>query len=148
MAQRDEFDVAGSFVPLKTLVGELLYFTPTEYVEKDPSDPTSGIKTDFGYKDAVITDITVLTNPGGPVTHHDQMVLQGKMIGQLKRRITTGRSLLGRLVLGEKKPNQNAPYEIVAPSEDDMQMARDFLAGRTVSAAAAPAAEAEDPFAV
>lgn len=137
MAHNDEFDKAGSYVAIKDLLGELVLFTPTEHVEE--------VKTDFGDKDAVITDLVVLSQDGTP-EYSDVMVFQGSLIGQLKRKIPTGRKLLGRIAKGEAKKGQNAPYILAAPSEADEQAARDYLAGRTVQAAAP--VEPEDPFKV
>jgi len=139
MAKTDEFDTAGSYVAIKDLLGELVLFTPTEYVEE--------VSTDFGTKDAVMADLVVLTAEGGPVEYDDTMIFQGSLIGQLKRKIPGGRKLLGVIAKGEAKKGQNAPYILSAPTDDQKQMARDFLAGRVVAAATAPA-EAEDPFAV
>lgn len=136
---KDEFDNAGSYVSIKDLLGDLVLFTPTEYLEE--------VNTSFGTKDAVMTDVVVLTAEGGPVEHDDVMILQGSLIGQLKRKIPGGRKLLGVIDKGEAKKGQNAPYILTAPTDEQKQMARDFLAGRVVAAATAPA-EAEDPFAV
>lgn len=136
MPEKDEFDTAGSYVAIKDLLGELVLFTPTEYVEE--------VKTDFGTKDAVTTDLVVLSQGGTEYT--DAMIFQGSLIGQLKRKIPGGRKLLGVIAKGEAKKGQNAPYILEAPTDEQKQMARDFLAGRTIEAATE--AEPEDPFAV
>lgn len=136
MTQRDEFDTPGAYVAIKDLLGELVLFTPTEYVEE--------VTTDFGTKDAVITDLVVISQ--GCAEYSDVMIFQGSLIGQLKRRVSTGRKLLGVIAKGEAKKGQNAPYIVETPTEDQAQMARDFLAGRTV-ASAAPS-KSDDPFAV
>lgn len=137
MARNDEFDTAGEYVAIKDLLGELVLFTPTEYVEE--------IQTDFGTKDAVMTDLVVLSQDGTP-EYTDVMVFQGSLIGQLKRKIPNGRKLLGVIAKGEAKKGQNAPYILTAPSDEQAQTARDYLAGRTVQAAAPT--KADDPFAV
>jgi hypothetical protein len=131
---KDEFDTAGSYVAIKELLGELVLFTPTEYVEEVP--------TDFGTKDAVLANLVVLSQ--GAAEYDDQMIFQGSLIGQLKRKIPGGRKLLGVIAKGEAKKGQNAPYILTAPTDDQKQMARDYLAGRVIEAAT----EAEDPFAV
>lgn len=135
---KDEFDSAAPYVAIKDLVGELVLFTPTEYVEK--------VKTDFGEKDAVLTNLVVLTAEGGPSEYEDQMIYQGSLIGALKRKIPGNRKLLGVLAIGEAKKGQNAPYILTAPDDAQKQMARDFLAGRTIEAATE--SEPHDPFAV
>jgi hypothetical protein len=139
MSQRDEFDSAGAYVAVKDLLGELVLFSPTEHVEE--------VQTDFGTKDAVLTDLVVITAEGGPAEYTDVMIFQGSLIGQLKRKIAGQKKLLGRIDKGEAKKGQNAPYILTAPSDEDKQLARDYLAGRVV-AAAAPLTKAEDPFAV
>lgn len=139
MSNRDEFDTPGAYVAVKDLLGELVLFTPTEYVEE--------VTTDFGTKDAVITDLVVLTADGGPAEYADVMIFQGSLIGQLKRRVSTGRKLLGVIAKGEAKKGQHAPFLVEVPSEEQAQMARDYLAGRTVAAAVSTKKD-EDPFAV
>lgn len=137
MARNDEFDTAGEYVAIKDLLGELVLFTPTEHVEE--------VQTDFGTKDAVVTDLVVLSQDGTP-EYTDVMVFQGSLIGQLKRKIPNGRKLLGVIAQGEAKKGQNAPYILTAPTDEQAQTARDYLAGRTVKAAAP--SKADDPFAV
>jgi hypothetical protein len=139
MSQRDEFDSAGAYVAVKDLLGDLVLFSPTEHVEE--------VQTDFGTKDAVLTDLVVITAEGGPAEYTDVMIFQGSLIGQLKRKIAGQKKLLGRIDKGEAKKGQNAPYILTAPSDEDKQLARDYLAGRVISAAA-PLTKAEDPFAV
>lgn len=139
MAKTDEFDNAGSYVAIKDLLGELVLFTPTEYVEE--------VETSFGTKDGVYTDLVVLTAEGGPAEYESCLIFQGSLIGQLKRKIPGGRKLLGVIAKGEPKKGQNAPYILASPTDEQQQMARDYLAGRVVAAASAPA-ETEDPFAV
>lgn len=138
MTQRDEFDTAGAYVAVKDLLGELVLFTPTEYVEE--------VQTDFGTKDAVVTDLVVLTQNGAE--YQDVMIFQGSLIGQLKRKIQGGRKLLGVIAKGEAKKGQNAPYILAAPTDEQKQAARDFLAGRVVADATESAPESDDPFAV
>lgn len=152
MTERDEFDTAGAYVAVKDLLGELVLFTPSEYVEE--------VTTDFGTKDAVTTDLVVLTQPGQP-SYEDVMIFQGSLIGQLKRKIPTyaasgeliraGRKILGVIGKGDAKKGQNPPYILESPTDAQKQLARDYLAGNAVddaAAAAAPAADTSDPFAV
>lgn len=141
MTQRDEFDTAGSFLKLADNLGELVLFTPSEYFDEE-----HGMDTTFGKKDYVLTDAVVLTAEGGPAEYTDTTILQGSLIAQLKRKIPAGRKLLGRIAKGEAKKGQNAPYILAAPSDEDKQMARDYLAGRVVKASEPEAPT--DPFAV
>ncbi len=168
----DDFDSAGdtNYVDFNDYLGELILFTPTEYIASD-EETGEGVNTENGLKDAVITDMDVIST-GESFT--DIMILQGKLIGALKRRVPVpaaftgtdangnrimseakpGRKFLGVLAKGEpKKKGWNAPFELHAATDEQKQMARDFLAGRKVEAATAPdAAEAvtdgDDPFAV
>lgn len=135
MSQRDEFDTAGSYVAIKDLLGELVLFTPTEYIEE--------VKTDYGVKDAVMSDLVVLSR--GCEEFRDSMIFQGSLIGALKRKIGTGRKLLGRIGKGEAKKGQSAPFILEAPSAEDQQIARDYLAGRVVEDATP--SKADDPWA-
>lgn len=157
--QRDEFDSASAYVSMSDLVGDLVLVTPTEHVE--------GVQTDFGDKDAILADLVVLADAEGnaydePREYTDVMIFQGKLIGQLKRRIPIvnaagqitreGRPLLARVVKGEAKKGQSAPYEFGSPSEADKQTARNFLAGVKVEKASEPVpagvGATDDPFAV
>lgn len=152
--QRDEFDSAGSGsrVTLRELIGKTVLFMPTEYValEKDANGNVIGggiLTTDYGRKDAVLTDMVVLNAEGGPERIDDAMIFNGKPIAALKRRI--GKMYLGVVAEGTEKVKGNYPLLIAAPTEADEQMARDYLAGRAVAAAVPTASpSAEDPFAV
>jgi hypothetical protein len=147
---RDEFDTAGAYVAVKDLLGELVLFTPLEYVEEVP--------TDFGTKDAIVTDLVVLTQDGQP-SYDGVMIFQGSLIGTLKRKVPVvgnpaqgiapreGRKVLGVIAQGEAKKGQNAPYILTQPDDDQKQLARDFLAGRVIESATSDA-PADDPFAV
>lgn len=150
-SQRDEFDTAGAYVAVKDLVDELVLFTPTEYVEE--------VTTDFGTKDAVITDLVVLSGADAGTEYEAAMIFQGSLIGSLKRKIpvvnpTTGvvtregRKVLGVISKGEAKKGQNAPYILAAPTDAQKQVARDYLAGRVVEQATEQDEPATDPFAV
>lgn len=138
MSRSDEFDSAGAYVAIKELVGELVLFTPTEHL--------SDVETDFGKKDPVLTDLVVLSQDGQP-EYTDVMVFQGSLIGMLKRKIASGRKVLGVVSIGEAKKGQNAPYILTQPDDAQKQMARDYLAGRVVEQATSRD-EGDDPFAV
>lgn len=152
--QRDEFDSAGSGarVTLRELIGKTVLFSPTEYVglEKDANGNVIGggiMTTDYGRKDAVLTDLVVLDGDGGPEEFDDVMVFNGKPIGALKRRV--GRMYLAVVAEGTEKVKGNYPILLAEPSEAQKQMARDFLAGRAVAAATAPvdSTKSDDPWA-
>lgn len=151
--QRDEFDSAGSGarITLRELIGKLVLFYPTEYlaVERDSDGKaiSGGVLTaDYGRKDPVVTNLVVLDADGGPEVYDDVMIFNGKPVGTLKRRL--GGMYLARVAEGTEKVKGNYPMLLAGVTEDDKQMCRDYLAGRKVAAATAPAPVAEDPFAV
>ena len=85
---KDEFDSAGSGsrITLRELMGKTVLFSPTEYVplEKDANGNVIGggiMTTDYGRKDAVLTDLVVLDADGGPEVYTDVMIFNGKPIG-------------------------------------------------------------------
>lgn len=147
---KDEFDSAGDFVPMSELLGELLLIEATEYVpvvNDDNGNPVSGgIVTMHGRKDYVVANITVLSQDGAPV-HEDQMILQGGLVGKLKRKVDSGRLFLGVLAKGEAKRGQAAPYVFETPTDEMKQVARNHLAGIKIERATAPD-EPADPWAV
>lgn len=150
---RDEFDIAGgSQLKLAEIIGKTVLFSPTEYVpvERDAEGNaiSGGVKTkDYGRKDVVLTDLVVLDADGGPEEHRDVMIFNGNPIGALKRRV--GGKYLAVVEYGTEKIKGNYPVLLNAPSENGVQMARDFLAGRTVAAALpTKQADPDDPFAV
>jgi len=134
---RDEFDTgSGSIFRMAEYEGDLVLVYPVEHIEE--------ITTTNGTKDAVSSDIIVLSR--GAEKHEGAFVFGGKMIGRLKRNLASGRPVLGRIGKGEAKKGQNAPWVFLDPSEEDKQLARDYLAGRVVAAAVAKT-DADDPFA-
>ena len=128
---RDEFDAAGEHVQIKDLEGELVLFTPLAHVEE--------VVTSFGTKDAILTDLVVLSQEGQP-EYEEALVFQGALIATLKRRIkveqsmerdpisgvvsyfetTTSRRVLGVISKGEAKKGQSAPY-ILGPTTDEQK---------------------------
>lgn len=149
MGQRDEFDTPGAYVAVKDLLGELVLFTPIEYVEE--------VTTDFGTKDAVTTDLVVLSGEDAGTEYESVLIFQGSLIGSLKRKVPAytngvmtreGRKVLGVIAKGDAKKGQNAPYILAAPTDEQKQVARDYLAGRTIEQATEQDAPADDPFAV
>ena len=152
MSQRDEFDVAGqgSNINLRDLVGKTVLFAPTEFVQcerDEQGNPIGGgvMTKEYGRKDAIIADLVVIDGENGPEVYDDAMIFNTKVFGPLKRRI--GRKYLAVPGWGPEKIKGNYPMLLNEPTEAQIQMARDYLAGRTVAAATAPVEE-NDPFAV
>lgn len=118
----DLFDApsSGSGVKITEFEGQLLLLTPTA-VEKD-------IPTAYGAADATTVTIVVLDGAGAGEEHVDVKVFQKALQGQLRPKVGTGRMVLGRLGRGTAKPGQSAPWLLADPTEQDKQVARDYLA--------------------
>lgn len=123
----------------------LLLVTPTEYVES--------ISTSYGDTDAVRVDFVVLDAPDGPEEVEDTLVFQRILISAMKRAANfneknsvdpaTG---YPKMVLGVLAPNkdkqkkgQDAPWDLLEPSEEQKVLARKYLEGKR--------SEPADPFA-
>jgi hypothetical protein len=122
----DMFDNPGELTGLtwENYVGRLMLLTPTEKV--------TGISTTVGTKDAIRADIVVLDGPNSPEQFRDALVFPLVLQGQLRTNVATGRTVLGRLGQGDKKPGQNAPWKLADPTEADKSIARAHL-GRSTS---------------
>jgi len=136
----DPFDTptTSEYLDFSSLVGKLILFSPTEYVAKDEAND-KGIKTINGLKDAVITNLVVLSD-GEPAAHDNVMILQGSLIAYLKKKALAGEGMvLGRLTKGvPAQKGWKPPYKLEVPSDKDKQIARDYLASL----------KDDDPFAV
>lgn len=115
---RDPFDNSGEFFNIAEHMGETLLFAPSDHVH--------GIKTVHGEKDAILTDVVILSQDNA-VTY-DAMIFQGALIARLRRSLNSGRPALGVLAKGEARKGQNEPWELHAADETGVQAARDFLA--------------------
>lgn len=101
-------------------LGKLLLITPKEY--------KTGIKTTFGEKDVVVSDIVVIdeANPTGSEEIDDGFIFGGVMIGQTKPLIGKG-LVLGRL--GQKPTDKGNPAWVLSdPTEAEKEKARAYLA--------------------
>ncbi|TDC52860.1 hypothetical protein E1281_18405 [Actinomadura sp. KC345] len=117
----DQFDApASGGVKITEFEGQLLLLTPTAHEQEIP--------TAYGPADAVTTTIAVLDGDGAGDEHTDVKVFQKALMGQLRPKIGSGRMVLGRLGRGTAKPGQSAPWLLADPTEQDKQVARDFLA--------------------
>lgn len=124
---------------------QLLLVTPTEYVES--------ISTSFGDTDAVRVDFVVLDGPDGPEEVEDTLVFQRILISAMKRQAIFNekngvdpQTGYPKMILGVLKPNeekqkkgQDAPWDLLDPSDEQKALARDYLAGKKT--------EPADPFA-
>jgi hypothetical protein len=114
----------GNFVA-KDVIGELLLITPTELVKdmqtsasKDPSD-------------AIRADIVVLDKktPKKSEVIEGGLIFQKVLQGQLRESLAKGTRVVGTLIQDEasKKAGQSAPYRLTAPTDADIDVARQYL---------------------
>jgi len=162
MSNEDPFASASGFESItdEEHCGKLVLFTPLEHVfnvktkYSTPEKPTT---------DVIDTDAVVLDGTDGIEEFESVRIFQGPLIATLKRAAKfndanpdgdpkTGkpRMILGRLDRGEDKTGKlkkileftdadKRAWILTPPSEEDKQMARDYLAKR-------PAAAAPNPF--
>lgn len=103
-----------------------------------PKSVETGIKTDYGDKDATRADIVVLGEPGaGPdEVVRDTLIFPQYIQGQVRSVIGTGRMTLGRLGQGEAQAKQKPPWLLSDPTDADKAVARAYLAGKSKSGTA------------
>jgi hypothetical protein len=109
--------VYGDYVQPADLVDHLCLFYPSEHRQ--------GVQTQFGEKDAVITDIVDLTDGA---SYRSTMILQGQLIAVLKRNIGSGDAVLAVVGKGEAKKGQAAPYILTPATDDQKDVARKYIA--------------------
>ena len=124
--------------------GRLVLIRPTKFEANVPNqlDPDKP-------QDRMTVDITSLD---GDVEGYSGREFKGvwinwgrvidQVLGQDVRSVTPGTVRLGRLNLykPDQRPGKGNPWGLIAPTEADKQVARDYLANRTVAAASSPAA--------
>lgn len=152
--------VASKFASVQSFYGRLVIIEPEKIehdVPKSSANPT-GPKGDRITATITTVDgegpVEIFANRGatgqyleGP-EHRGVWINQDRLVPALQT--PDGKSLLpmvlARVSTFKGGPAaQGNPYSFDAPTEEDKQMARDFLAGRTVAAASAPATP-KDPF--
>lgn len=112
----DMFDEPSTGARITDFAGCLLLVTPTEYRDE--------VMTVRGPTDAVVADLTVLDGDHAGETHPGTMIFQKVLKGQLRGKVGTGRSVLGRLMQGSAKPGQSAPWILASPTDADKNTAR------------------------
>lgn len=153
MTVQDPFEdakPASVFPSMEQLVGRLVLVKPTKLTEKVPSGKYKNPDGTPVLSDRIDADLTVVD---GPLDDFDTVEFSSMFIGgsyqvtQLRPVLARGSQMLGRIQLknpGQSK-GQGNPWGFEPPTEADKQIARDYLAGRTVGAAMAPAAP-KNPF--
>ena len=153
--------VASEFASVASFRGRLIIIEPTDYEYDVPNQDDASKKAD-----RVTATVTVVDGKGdvsvwshhvdtgkkisGPA-YHGVWISQDRLVKQLREDPNVrGRCL--KMVLGRidtykpgTMPKKGNPWGLTAPSEADKQIARDFLANRTIAQAASPA-EDDDPF--
>jgi len=135
-----------TFPSVQGLHGRLVLLTPRK-VETVPDTNNPG-----QFKDRMMVDVVVVDG-AGPVPvfknrQHTGQFLEGtdfpgtymsqsRIVNQLREALASGGKVLARIGLyKEGQPQgQGNPWGLVDPTEQDAQIARQFLASRTVSAA-------------
>ena len=114
-----------SDVKITEFLGELLLVKPTEVIEE--------MDTEIGTaKDVVRADFVVLTGDAEGKQVEDALVFQVALKRALLKVLDGANPyLLGRLGLGNKKKGKNAPFIFEKPDDDDMDVARAWLAANT-----------------
>lgn len=107
----------------------------------EPLRVQEGIDTNYGKSDAVAANVHSLTGPTEAEVFEDCLIFPKVLQGQLRPRI--GQKVLGRLVQGQAKPGQSAPWMLQEATEDDNAKGVAYLASiETKVSTPAPAAEA------
>lgn len=120
----NEFDDPGSSVGVDwtELRGRLLLIYPKEQVTQTTKD--------YGDKDAVKADVTVLDGEGAPSEYRNTLVFPLVLQGQLRNTVGTGRPVVGRLTGGskaEKATREEKAWKLDVATDEDKQKARDYI---------------------
>lgn len=114
-------------------LGALCVFQPLELL---PS-----FETEYGVKPALRCTVTVVAGPGAGARYEDALVFGTVVIGQLRE--STGRSVLARLIQGDKRPGKRPPWKLDGDvSNEDRELA---VRAMTMLAGAPAAAPAQQP---
>jgi hypothetical protein len=118
----DQFENPGTTtaIDLEALMGRLLLIKPSR-VEV-------GVSTVLGNKDATVADVHVLDGEDPGQMFGEAFIWPKVLQAQLRSTVSAGRYCLGRLGQGNAKPGQNPPWKLADPTEDDREVARNYLA--------------------
>lgn len=110
--------------------GKLLIIEPLAVEEHVPT-----VHTKPGEKSpAVRANVYVLTSPTEADEFLDTLIFPKLLQGQTRGQV--GKKVVGRLGQGVAKPGQSAPWVIGEATADDIEKAKAYLAGKTVTSAA------------
>src|SRR5690606_889012 len=131
----------------RDLKGRLLLITPVK-LERVPN--TQGAPGDM--QDRITADVKVVDGsvPGFDDTEFTGVYFSGsRVVPALAPSIQARGTVLARFDtrFADKPAGKGNPWGLQDPTEADKQTARDYLAGKTVDAAQAPAQAVQNPFA-
>jgi hypothetical protein len=124
----------GDKLPLADLLGSLLRI--------DVLEALSNVQTSFGASDPVRAHVVALDGDRKGERFDDSLVFPRVLCSQL--RPSVGKVVLGRLGKGVAKVGQSAPWQLLAPNEDDFGTAKRYDAH--VAKSAPVAAASDEPF--
>lgn len=133
MTMTDDFAApgprGGDPLDLNPLLGSLLVFEVSEVIEH-----INTVHTQPGEKTpAVRASIFVLDGPHRGTTKEDALVFPRVLQSQLRTNV--GRKVLGRLGRGQSKGGHSAPWELAPATAEDVQVAQQWAAQRTMTSA-------------
>jgi hypothetical protein len=148
VAQVDPFEdarPAALFPSMEQLAGRLVLVRPLKLTENIPSRNYRNPDGTPVMSERIDAEIKVVDGPLAdfPSTEFDSMWVGGSyQVTQLKGPLSRKSSMLGRVQLKDpsKPKGQGNPWGFEPPTDQDKQIARDYLAGRTIGGAEAPAA--------
>lgn len=106
------------FFEIKQHVGSLCLIAVNEYV---PS-----MTTTMGTSPAVRAEVAIVDGPGAGKRYPDALFFGKKIVPQLKASI--GSTILGRIVTGQARPGQSAPYQLEKATGEDAAKANAWVA--------------------
>ena len=143
MSDPFEDPITATPLPYSELQGTLLLFRVLSYEENVPTAYSEPGKP----SPAIRANVTALDGPHAGENYVEVLVFPKKLQAQLRGRV--GKMVLGRLGQGEARKGQNAPWELIAATPQDKQMAMAATVGEPHSSGSAPAsapASGEPPF--
>lgn len=111
-------DTADRFLP-REHVGRLVAIRVEDYRPQQ--------KAGNDYKPAVAGAVTVIDGPEAGAAYPDALIFGAVLVPQLKDRV--GRHVLGRIIEGERRNGNNAPFILQEATEAETEYAVRFLAG-------------------
>ncbi len=93
------------------------------------TDVQSGVVTEYGERDVIVADVHVVAPDGSLAASYEGAWLFGTVLhNQLKRK--RGRTVLGVLELGEKRPGRKPPWRLADPTDAQEAAALRAMASR------------------